>query len=712
MVQPASAKKDDKASLRTENDTTPGEILRDELLDTLLDYKPKSTNEGKDTLEGRYRIHLDQPLPEFNTELAKAYHAVDEQVLDRSLYALVCSRDMPVRQKLAKAMKNISHPHLIQLAASGVVELSSPAEQRYVIIYEKPRGKSLTALLAEQNRQLPDNFIIEHIIAPLASALYCLEEIRQSHGRINPNNIYFGDHVVLGECVSEPCGYSQDYRFESVPRMQAAPAGKGDGFVSEDYFSLGALVAWLKFGPGIFSGYDRESYLRRLLQEGSYHALVGNRNVSDQMSDFLRGTLNDNPFERWKYQAIKPWTTGKRYNLLPPGVSNAASRSFAFEGADYSNFQSISHALYQHWSVAASVLRDASLSRWAELSARRKDTAEAIMRSVKSLGGDIGRNERQNSELIARCLTIIDPNAPLRMKEVSAHIDGIGTLMADYFRGTNEQALQHISDIIEQGLANVWGEQQRHIWEDNVPQELTAALWNVERVRLLMRTPGFGFGMERCLYEMNPDLPCLSPLLAGYYVTTLPQLLAALDVLAVKKSRDEDPFDRHIAAFIASRVGLMQEVILDEFKHIPAIYKDKSLVTLRLLEAAQKKSGHPKLPGLSLWVASCVTVVLDHLHSRSLSKHISKVLKNVGANGYLTPIAETIFHPDYVAADQEGFEQAAYQYAAINMQIEQMNDENYRYAHALEWGHSLARFIAYAIFMAVLVMVSHGRVGV
>ncbi|MDP6885104.1 MAG: ABC transporter permease subunit, partial [Rhodospirillales bacterium] len=63
-----------------------------------------------------------------------------------------------------------------------------------------------------------------------------------------------------------------------------------------------------------------------------------------------------------------------------------------------------------------------------------------------------------------------------------------------------------------------------------------------------------GYGIERCLYELNPGLPCQSPHLNHDYVTRIRDLLPALDETANRVSEKTLPIDRHIAAFIAEIV--------------------------------------------------------------------------------------------------------------------------------------------------------------
>ncbi len=193
--------------------------LRDAITSEFLNgYTPTNevTSREKDTVEERYVVQMQQPLPAFNTLHAKAYAAIDKENNANLLLAMVCAQEMPPRIKLARQLKRNPHPHLLPVLACQVAKLGQSGEERVVIIYERPKGKSLADIVAEQIRPLPERFIIERIIAPLSSAINHLDEMGFTHGRINADNVYFGDHVILGECCAEPSGLSQDFHFEPL----------------------------------------------------------------------------------------------------------------------------------------------------------------------------------------------------------------------------------------------------------------------------------------------------------------------------------------------------------------------------------------------------------------------------------------------------------------------------------------------------------------
>ncbi len=680
------------------------EAIASEFLNTYkseLETKPKP----KDTLENQFVVQVGRALPEFNTLHARAFAATDKENSARELVAMVCSPTMPPRIKLARNLRKTPHATLMTVVACDVVRLSNPDEERFVIVYERPKGKSLASIIADQIRPLPERFIIERIIGPLAAAINHLEELGYTHGRINANNIYFGEQVTLGECCAEPCGVSQDFHYEPLGRLQTVPAtGKGDGRIQNDYHALAALVTLLKFKPKIFADPDQPRVLNFMLQEGAYIGLVGYRDLSEEMSDFLRGCLHDSPYERWTYKQIKQWLGGKRYNLLPPSLPSSGSRAFQFMEQNFINLRTLSTAMQQNWAQAIVPLRDNSLSRWVEIGMRRKDIADNIVRAVKALGGNYSRTEKQNNELTGRALTTMDPLAPMRMKTVSCFIDGIGLLMADCYIRKDEGSIALIADLIEQGLPSVWVESQRRFihGSETLPDDLQKSVQALDKARLHMRTSGMGFGIERMLYDLNPDLPCMSPLFKGHYIISVEQLLTTLDALAPRLAGKDVPIDKHISAYIASKLNITKDQSFAYYRGYPDLQKHKALLALKFLQQAQIRAGGRRLPGLTAWVVTAITDVLATWQSKSIREQVCATLKPLAFKGNLTPILDFMAQYDYTSADKNGFLQASSGYHAMAEEIVNQQDDFKREIRAIHYGSMIAKGLAYVIFLVVV----------
>lgn len=688
-------------STADEQRSTEHESLRADLLKQIAQHQhPASTRH--DLVAGQFLVRVSSPLPELNTALARAYEAVDEKDSTRSIYALVCDPHMPVRGKHFKLLLGTSLRHCVSLLAAAPSELTSLG-RRFVLIYERPRGKPLSVLLRERGKHFPESFIAEKVIGPLADALHQLSELGIAHGRINPNNVFFGETLTLGEFLSEPCGYSQPYHYEPPDRAQADPAGKGEGTPALDIYAVGALAAYLRIGSALFAkSPTADQHVLRLLREGPYQAFSQNIDYSEGMTDLLRGTLNDSVHERWTWDQLRHWSRGRRFNMLPPSPPPPSSRSFHIGQYVLNHARDVAQGLFMHWDITGKMLIDNSLLRWIELSAGKKDVAEILRRALQSTAGAMAvRNPEQMNDIIARCLTLLDSNAPISLPSVRVHVEGVGTLLAEALRTGNTEKKDALIEIIEQSMATYWMDQQKRR-DEYLSPELSDALWKLDRMRIVLKNKGYGFGIERCLYDLNPDLGCQSPLLDGEYAGTLRELLLALDRVAAKKARTEMPVDRHIAAYISSKLNILRESEAMELHRIPKISKHKALMALKLYEQAGNSVGKAALPCLAGWLGVSLLEALEQFRSHTLKRDLMQGIRELVPSGSIHALYALVCQKAFAEADVNGYREAVYAYHKMAEEIFSYKDRHTLKKRATQTGNAIARQIAGVALVGVL----------
>src|SRR5687768_13009251 len=93
-------------------------------------------------------------------------------------------------------------------------------------------------------------------------------------------------------------------------------------------------------------------------------------------------------------------------------------------------------------------------------------------------------------------------------------------------------------------------------------------------------------------------MPCRSELIGDYYVTNLKDLLAAIYAALPGAEAGTAPVDRHIAAFVASRLARPIERELGQLANTadPIAHR---LGVLRLLAAVQRQHPSDDLPRLA-----------------------------------------------------------------------------------------------------------------
>ena len=663
----------------------------------LREYTPPAGGRERDVLNDQYQIDLTVPLPQFNTGKARAFAATDNND-GRELFALVCESGTIQRHGAIEKTLLVRHPNLCNLVAAGVVELSQPAEERFVIFYERIKGQKLSTLLASNKGKIPYNIIITRIIAPLTQALLALQEAGVTHGSLNPENIYYDNGAILGPCVTDPCGYNQPYYYELVERMQADVGGKGEYHAGADFYAMAVLVLEMLGGTQILSRFTPQNLARTVLRQGPFMALTAGRDVPEDFFDFMWGMLGSGINQRWTYRYLKPWLDGKHYNIIPSPPPVEGAKPYEAFGTEGFSRREIAQLIRMNWDKAQEALKQTSLSQWVLMTIRQKELSELIGRHAKTIAESTNKNEVQRNEHLMRLIIILDENGPLQYSKVAFHIDGISTLFADLYLKQAQDELQALTKFIEQNLITAWTDLQQ-VKEIEIPEHISQFVSKLDRMRGMIRQTGLGFGMERLFYDLNPNMPCMSPLCRGRHITTLPELLRHLDKIAPAMSGTQDPIDAHIAAFVASKLIITNEIKLYDLASVPLIANNKALIALKLFAVAQHRSGNIELPGLTHWIAQRVLPSMQHLRSNTMRGRTLQMLLDEALEGRTQLLGDLLLDGEIVNADNNGFQKAATNYKRNADRIEAYKRGSNLDHDSSHLGGILAKIFAYTALL-------------
>lgn len=665
--------------------------------DFLRNYSPMTLVTPKDVFQDQFRVEVGSPLPEFNVGNCKAFAATDMGE-GRSIYALVCENNTIIRHATLNRMLMVRSANLVSVIAAGVVELSQPDEERYVVFFERPKGQKLSAILSNTKGRISAPLLIDNIIKPIVQAILTLQEAGVTHGSINPDNIFYETHAVLGPCVMEPCGFSQPFYYELLERMEAHPAGKGDYHSGADFYALAVMVLQALFGKQHFDRFTPKLLSRLILRKGNYEALTAGREPPEDFFDFLWGMLGSSGNNRWTYRYLKPWLEGKHYNIIPATPPAEGNRPYECFNTSAFSRREIAHLLREHWDDAAEALNNNSLSAWILNALRQKDFAELAGRHVKSIVESGVKNETLRNDNLMRLVLLLDNDGPIQYQKLAVHPDGIDTMFADAYLRQDKNDINNTLKFIEMNLVAAWIDLQRAL-EQEVPDETMQIYAKIERMRSLLRNNGLGFGHERIFYELNPDMPCLSPLCRGKYITSLTALLKHLDKIAPGFAANQDPMDEHIGAYIASKLGIQVEIRLHDLNMSPAIATNKSLIALKLFAVAQHRSGNIELSGLTHWIASRVLPSMQMLHSQTLRGRTLQMLLDEALEGRTQRLSELLLDGEIVNADYNGFHKALKNYQNNAIRIDRYRRAANIDHDSAQLGGIIAKIFAYMVLL-------------
>lgn len=615
------------------------------------------------TLQDRYVIFPDRPYPELATRETPAFVAEDPMTPGDIRAALICDVEPLPRIDVCDKLKALARPGLTQISAFGAVDWPGAQGQRLAVIIHPAQGGRVVPNGAIKFAPMSAETLLEQVVRPIVTGLTEIFHRNQTHRGIRPDNLFFGDptrtRVVLGQSVTAPAGYYQPPAFETIECSTADPDGKGTGTRAEDMFSLGATILSLLMGQVPGSGISDEDFYAMRIEKGSLDACIDPRDVPRDLIDGLRGLMADDSRERWTLEHFKSWLEGNRVTA-PRSFSIArAHQGFDFNGKKYWSAPALALAMTHKSDAGTKAIKSGAVLDWMKRSLpdnTATDALAAVMAEHEVSGGGAS-----DQVLLSKASIAMDPPAPIRFGGFAMRLDGIGPVLISAQRKPG--GVQAVTEMLRTNIASFWlSSQPKHV---NRGVGLNAHL---EKLGRWVGDTSPGAGIERCLYDLNPNLPCRSPITGGRWVSDPSQLLPAIDAVASAGGMGRQPIDRHIAAFLASRshadttqlLGLMQPQSVDEHSAIG---------TLRLLAELQQSFKSKPLPGLGNWCAELLKPVIETFHHRKRRGKLLEVTMGVARSGNLPALLKLIDDPQFKKVDRRGFDKAREEYAVAEAEL-------------------------------------------
>ncbi len=626
-------------------------------------------------LRGRFEIDPADPLPALAAGPIAAFAAHDLHSPGRQLLAYVCRPDLPIRLDALSRLRKASPNNMLALINAGTVPWPLSGGRQLVILYQRPLGGSLAERFAAQERPPPAHEIPRRIVAPVVRALRGLETLGIAHRGIRADNLYFldetGADLVLGDCVTAPPGFAQPRAMEPIDRAMAAPGGRGEGGLADDLYALGVMLLQLVSGGHAFG--DDAAVLAAKATHGSFAALSERRRIPSAMVDPLRGLLADDPARRWGLEHLENWLMGQVRPQSRGGVGALVPAPFLFDGRRYTSFRLLAQAFADNVGAAAEVMRSGALHGWLTKRANAEKAAEALAALVSAHLADRGTPQGGDDYLVAKVAALLDPDGPVRFRGLRFMRDGVGAALAVAWLIDGDARTP--AAALALGLAD--------------PPPDAAASFHRRRpgngpetsLARLVEQPGYGGGLERCVYATNPGLSCRSPLIADALVIAIEGLLPALDEAAERCEPPMWPIDRHIAAFIAERTDCDLAPAMKALSdRRPA---RKALAMVSILANLQDVPEAVPVPALARCCAYHLDAVIQSFQSRTEQERLRRLLPKIAGRGRLKDLLDLVDDPRRRHADRQGASTAAAEFARAEARIQHYR----RTAEARRQGH-------------------------
>lgn len=650
----------------------------------------------------RFRIHPTQTVLDMAVPLAEAFSATDSTRPDAACVALVARPEQLPRVGACAQLRGLEHAGVVKLLEAGPVHWPDGA-QRFAMIYETPAGPPVLRK-GKRIEPIDPRTLARAFVVPATQVLAEFNRRGVSHRAIRPDNVFWYDfgktRLMLGPATAGPAGALQPVVCESMEMAMCDAYGKGGGSAGDDLYSLGVTVLALLRGEWPLADLADEAIIDKRLDLGSWDALAGKYHPPTEMYDLLRGLLCDDPAERWSLPTVAKWAEGSRPQLPRFTMPAKAREPFLFEGKLLRTGREIAIAMGRNPQPAAAVLRSGVLRDWARR-ALPDDAAAKKIEAMSGSGSPAGRDG--DGPLVARACMALDPLGPLRVSGVCVRPDGYAGALARAFVADRAQ-LPALDSAIRAGLHLEWVDAQKTA----MPNQKAARRINAfERLGRWASEPSVGAGLERCLYELDPRMPCLSPLSVDGWVETAGDLLPEIDRALEDAGTGQAGFDRHVPAFLAARVGADEAALRGLAGGVAD--EETRLAALRLLAELQETYLVGSLPNLARQCATLVRPTLERYQRVATKELIQRKAEAAIAQGDLRELVRLVDDKAGIEADQKGFSSAKTEYANASeklsktdlVMIDRARQATYR---GRESAALAAGSLALALFFVVLAL--------
>jgi hypothetical protein len=689
---------DETPSQETDNQAAQVEGAADNVLEPAADPpvvdRTYSGEADKAVFNDEIEIFPNQRIAKYDQGLVLAYEArlVDTSATGK-YFAMVCERHLIPRASKGPSFAGVANPSLVRLVASGPIYWPPTQGERYIFVYEDNLGNPLMQNGKFNGLGLKHDLAMSAVIRPMVNVLLDLRDADLAHGAIRPSNMFDGgnqslERVVLGECLSTPPSYAQPVVFEPVERALCDPIAKSLPRQEDDLYAFGVSLAMILRSKDPLQGLNDEEIIRQKLEQGSYGAMTGKDRFTGAILELLRGLLYDDRAQRWAIEDVLSWLDGQRLSPKQAAKRKKASRPVHFNGERYFRPSLLAMDLNKNQAEAMQILDNGNLDQWIDRSledSMTRNRMDAAMEIVQEQSRGVGYWDK----ILCRIAIALDPDSPIRYKKLSLHPEGVAYAMAEAF--VLKHDLSPFIDIVNLQIVSYWLNSQQDVRVD-----VGSLVTKFDSCRAFLRQQNLGYGVERCLYFLNSECPCLSDKLTEFYVRTPEDLMQAFEEISASPRRPDMFLDRHIIAFLSVKERKVVDPFLPELNSQE--YFLKVMANIKCLATIQKRLQLGTFPGICSWVADILDPVYERFHDRELREKLKARVHKLKEGGDISKIAGLLDNPETIRRDMVAFRKAMQEY-------HDLREEHVKLSSKLDkpesFGKSTGREVA-AVFSAML----------
>jgi hypothetical protein len=214
-------------------------------------------------------------------------------------------------------------------------------------------------------------------------------------------------------------------------------------------------------------------------------------------------------------------------------------------------------------------------------------------------------------------------------------------------------------------------------WITGQPEQRSenVAIQNLyENLPSLLSQSGPGYGFERIVYELNRDLPLMSPKFERFHLVEVEEFMKAVEAVAQETGRPAHPIDRHVAAFLGARAKAVTDQWLRPLVE-PEGSSGLALGVVRLLAMLQQSAKSGPMPHLCSWMLVLLEPAVAAYNNRKRQKALRDDLEKAVGKGLLADLAKPLDDAAGLDRDKKGFASATTNYARAAAQVGNLERE-------------------------------------
>lgn len=624
------------------------------------DQKVEKTTPAKDSnpagdvaFNDAITIHADVRLPHLDKGTVRAYAASRVGDVARSLFVMVCEDNLTPRHSKIPNYAVLNNHSIVSLVAHAPVLWPPAKKEKYCLVFENNLGMPVMKNDTRGGLDMKQDVVLTAFVRPIINALLDMRDKDIVHGCIRLSNIFDGgkkelERAILGEPLSIPASYHMSVLYEPIERSMASPAGRGEGVISDDLYSLGVCLAVLLREHDPLEGMSDDEIIQTKIEEGSYAALTGKDRFTGAILELLRGLLHDDPVQRWNLDEIVEWLDGRRLTPKQSFRPAKASRPIVFGGHKYTRPELLAMDLHKNVTEAKQLIEGGEMEQWIQRAIENKPLQVRYEKALQ-LASDGAKSGSYPDILIARVSMALHPEAPIRYKSIKVMPEGVGTALMDAF--VTKRDIQIYHEFFTHYFIMQWIDVQTRSVLD-----VSGLISRFDGARAYLRQKALGGGLERCIYTLNANAPCLSEKIAAYYVMSPEALMRSYEAMSKNPGKPSLFFDRQTIAFLSVKDRkCIDPYISDISAEEP--YK-RILGELKVLAVSQRRLQLERFPGIAAWVVENLGPVYQRFHDRELRVEIKKKVEHLKAGGDLPKILALFEDANAYQEDNTGFRRA------------------------------------------------------